>query len=125
MYGRQKLFLRVVRYLTYRGPKRPPLLLPLIVFLVSFADLCLTLHFHSTSEGFVEVNPIACYFLDNFNYSGLVVFKITTTSVSCLCFIWILKNKSKRWRWCTSLFFALLSISLMFWWVIWIFFELW
>lgn len=99
------------------------LILPLIVFLVSCADLSATLYFDKTCSEFEEFNPVALYVWNNHGVSGLIAFKSSITLVSCVCIGVVLRRKNKPWRLAVSIFGIVVCTILIGWWFLWIFME--
>lgn len=99
------------------------LILPLIVFLVSFADLGATLYFEHTHDNFIEANPVAKYIWDTGGNSVLISFKLIVTLSSCICMGLVIKNKNRSWIIAVSIFGLLCCFLLVGWWIFWIFYA--
>lgn len=99
------------------------LILPITVFLVSYADLSVTLYFDKTCSEFEEFNPVALYIWNNHGIVGLIIFKSSVTLASCVCMGVVLRRKNKPWRLTVSIFGVVVCIILIGWWFFWIFVE--
>lgn len=97
------------------------LILPITVFLVSCFDLGATLYFGNTCNYFEEANPVAAHVWGNYGETGLIIFKLIVTLVSCLAMGWILTNKEQPWRIFVTVFGITTCGLLMGWWIFWIF----
>lgn len=97
------------------------LILPAIIFIVSCCDLGATLYFDRTCNSFAEANPIALYIWENYGNSGLTVFKLIITLVSCICTGWALRYKKQFWRVAVSAFGLMWCILIIGWWIFWFF----
>jgi len=96
-------------------------MLPLIMFLVLCFDLFATLYADNNYEYFQEANPIALYVWENFDTSGLIVFKFVWTLVSCCTVFFILRNGERNIRVITLTVFYSLCIILIGYWIFWFF----
>lgn len=99
------------------------IILPIIVFVISCADLGATLYFAHTNIYFREANPIARYVWDTHGDVGLIIFKISVTFASCLCMGSVLKNKNRSWVISVSVFGSLGCLLLVGWWIFWFFYA--
>jgi len=102
-------------------PKKWYFVLPLIVFAVSIGDLCVTIHADREYDEFVEANPIAAHIWDTHGDTGLIVFKLSITLVSCTCMAWAIKRRGGRWTTFVSVFGLSVCAFLVGWWIFWFF----